>query len=156
MNEVFSKAESAGSETTKLPLKTALSQLCVCGLKRKKKLSQRVHDCACGVRSQRDVLSSYLALFYQESVTTGKVGGRLMVPLNHEADGQLLEASCRLYAEVASGRISGFALGLDKRPSSRSCSKGDRHPSENGGRLMVCKDLKSLVGELGSGSSTLA
>src|SRR5208337_2034246 len=156
MTDVFSNAESAGSETTKIPLKTALSQLCVCGLKKKKKLSQRVHDCECGVRSQRDVFSSYLALFYQESVTAGKVGGRLMVPLNHKADGQLLEASCRLYSEVASGRILGFALGLDRRPSSRSCSNEDRHPSENGGRLMVCKDLKSLVGELGSGSDSFA
>jgi len=35
-------------------------------------------------------------------------------------------------------------------------SNEDRHPSENGGRLMVCKDLKSLVHELGSGCSKLA
>jgi len=89
-------------------------------------------------------------------VTAGKVGGRLIVPLNNEADRQLLEASCRLYSEVASGRISGFAPGLDKRPNSRSCSKEDRHPSENIGRLIVCKDLKSLVGELGSGSGSFA
>jgi len=40
MKKVFSKAESAGSEITKLPLKIALSQSCVCGLKSRQRCSQ--------------------------------------------------------------------------------------------------------------------
>ncbi len=66
------KAESAddgtfvevGTRTTRL------SQTCVCGRQQKKKLSQRIHECSCGVRCQRDLFSAYLACFVEEGDDT--------------------------------------------------------------------------------------
>ena len=58
------KAESAGAERLYEynPRTTALSQTCLCGERRKKPLSQRVHRCGCGIREHRDVFSAYLGL----------------------------------------------------------------------------------------------
>lgn len=58
------KAESAGGDrlyeySTKT---TALSQTCLCGNRRKKPLSQRVHRCGCGINEDRDLFSAYLGL----------------------------------------------------------------------------------------------
>jgi hypothetical protein len=52
------------NERTEIPIKTDLSPLCAYGAKKKKKLSERLHMCQCGVRSQRDVFSAYLGMFY--------------------------------------------------------------------------------------------
>jgi len=147
-NTIFAKAESAGDDTTLIPLKTALSQLCLCGKRQKKKLSQRVHECECGVKSQRDVLSAYLGLFY--SPCASGVGGSLLLPLDHKADRQLLFASCWHYAKVANGQTSGFAVGLDRSPLSCSRIDEDRHLGENfDAQGLVCTDsLKGIIGEL--------
>ena len=58
------KAESAGGDrlyefNTKT---TALSQTCLCGNRKKKPLSQRVHRCGCGIKEDRDLFSAYLGL----------------------------------------------------------------------------------------------
>lgn len=43
---------------------TKLSQTCICGNTKKKKLSERTHKCEeCGLVMQRDLLSAYLGLF---------------------------------------------------------------------------------------------
>lgn len=56
------KAESAGGQVDKFSCqKTKLSQTCVCGKVEKKSLSQRIHECECGVNVKRDVLSAFLA-----------------------------------------------------------------------------------------------
>jgi len=56
------KAESAGGQVDKFSCqKTKLSQTCVCGRVQKKSLSQRIHECVCGVNVKRDVLSAFLA-----------------------------------------------------------------------------------------------
>lgn len=56
------KAESAGGQVDKFSCqKTKLSQTCVCGHVEKKSLSQRIHECDCGVVLKRDVLSAFLA-----------------------------------------------------------------------------------------------
>ena len=57
------KAESAGGRMEDISTrKTALSQTCLCGARKKKKLSQRTHHCdKCGVVAQRDVFSAFLA-----------------------------------------------------------------------------------------------
>jgi len=58
------KADSAGGRrlyeynTTT----TALSQTCLCGDRKKKPLSQRVHRCGCGIKEHRDLFSAYLGL----------------------------------------------------------------------------------------------
>ncbi len=48
-----------GTRTTKL------SQTCLCGRVKKKKLSKRWHSCECGVSAQRDLFSAYLACFVE-------------------------------------------------------------------------------------------
>jgi putative transposase len=58
------KAESAGGDrlyeySTKT---TALSQTCLCGNRKEKPLSQRVHRCGCGITEHRDLFSAYLGL----------------------------------------------------------------------------------------------
>lgn len=56
------KAESAGGQVDKFSCqKTKLSQTCICGRVQKKSLSQRIHECVCGVKVKRDVLSAFLA-----------------------------------------------------------------------------------------------
>ncbi len=61
------KAESAGGQVIEFSTRTtALSQMCVCGKKHKKRLSERVHACECGVTAQRDLLSAYLARFVED------------------------------------------------------------------------------------------
>jgi putative transposase len=58
------KAASAGGDRLYEfnPKTTALSQTCLCGDRKKKPLSQRVHRCECGIREHRDVFSAYLGL----------------------------------------------------------------------------------------------
>ena len=61
------KAESAGGQVIEFSTRTtALSQVCVCGKKHKKRLSERVHACECGVTAQRDLFSAYLARFVED------------------------------------------------------------------------------------------
>jgi hypothetical protein len=56
------KAEGAGGQVNKFSCqKTKLSQTCVCGRVQKKSLSQRIHECECGIKVKRDVLSAFLA-----------------------------------------------------------------------------------------------
>jgi putative transposase len=58
------KAASAGAKVHKLPTQQlCLSQVCHgCGQKVKKPLSQRQHQCVCGVAAQRDLYSAFLAM----------------------------------------------------------------------------------------------
>ncbi len=61
------KAESAGGGVEEFSTyHTALSQVCICGQKHKKRLSERVHACDCGVVMQRDLFSAYLAKHVKE------------------------------------------------------------------------------------------
>jgi transposase len=61
------KAESAGGSFEEIPTRTtALSQTCICGRKHKKKLSERVHACDCGVVMQRDLFSAFLSKFVKK------------------------------------------------------------------------------------------
>jgi putative transposase len=56
------KAERAGGQVVEIPTySTKLSQTCQCGRVQKKKLSERVHQCECGVVAQRDLYSALLA-----------------------------------------------------------------------------------------------
>ena len=67
-SELKRKAESAGGSYSEFPTQTTkLSQTCVCGRQKKKKLSDRVQDCECGVYCQRDLFSAYLGLFVEAS-----------------------------------------------------------------------------------------
>lgn len=62
VSELKSKVEAAGGSVIEFPTgSTALSQMCQCGRKSKKKLSARWHRCECGVSAQRDLYSAFLA-----------------------------------------------------------------------------------------------
>lgn len=53
---------------------TKLSQTCICGNVKKKKLSERIHRCEeCGLVMQRDLLSAYLGLFVTKNGKTLKI-----------------------------------------------------------------------------------
>lgn len=84
-----SKAASAGSELLEFQTwRTALSQTCVCGNRRKKTLTERTHRCVrCGVVEQRDVLSAYLGMFVERELNqaTGEVADRLDLHAAQEA-----------------------------------------------------------------------
>ncbi len=64
------KAESAGGQQLYeySPRTTALSQTCLCGNRKKKPLSQRVHRCACGITEDRDLFSACLGLHVRTGV----------------------------------------------------------------------------------------
>ena len=64
-SELKRKAENAGGTVLMFSTrKTALSQTCLCSAKRKKSLSERVHNCTeCGLKMQRDILSAYLSRY---------------------------------------------------------------------------------------------
>ena len=64
------KAVSAGGDRLYEfnPKTTALSQTCLCGNRKKKPLSQRVHRCGCGVKEDRDLFSAYLGLHVGQGV----------------------------------------------------------------------------------------
>ena len=47
---------------------TALSQTCLCGAKKKKNLSERIHQCPCGLKAHRDQLSAYLGIFCHKEI----------------------------------------------------------------------------------------
>ncbi len=62
ISHLKSKAERAGGKVVEIPThSTKLSQTCQCGRVSKKKLSERVHRCECGVVAQRDLYSAFLA-----------------------------------------------------------------------------------------------
>ncbi len=62
VNRLEQKATAAKGRVVKFPTTgTALSQMCQCGRKEKKKLSARWHRCDCGVTAQRDLYSGFLA-----------------------------------------------------------------------------------------------
>lgn len=62
VSHLVSKAERAGGKVVEIPtVTTKLSQTCHCGRVKKKKLSERVHRCECGVVAQRDLYSAFLA-----------------------------------------------------------------------------------------------
>ncbi len=62
VSHLKSKAERAGGKVIEIPTySTKLSQTCQCGRVHKKKLSERVHQCECGVQMQRDLYSAFLA-----------------------------------------------------------------------------------------------
>jgi putative transposase len=70
-SELIRKAENAGGTVLIFSTrKTALSQTCLCGKKQKKSLSQRVHNCECGLKMQRDILSAYLSRYVDPTTET--------------------------------------------------------------------------------------
>ena len=120
--ELDRKAESAGGTAIAFPTRTtALSQVCHCGYREKKPLSQRWHRCpACGAVAQRDLYSAYLARFVEPvALEESNMEYRLNAGRAEQAwpggDDLLRAAFERLQAET-NGRVVGasapISLGL--------------------------------------------
>jgi transposase len=62
VSHLKNKAERAGGQVIEIPTySTKLSQTCQCGRVKKKNLSERIHQCECGIVTQRDLYSAFLA-----------------------------------------------------------------------------------------------
>ncbi len=113
--EMDRKAESAGGTAIAFPTRTtALSQVCHCGYRAKKPLSQRWPRCpACGAVAQRDLYSAYLSRFVEPvTLENSKMEYRLNAGQAEEAwpggDDLLRAAFERLQAET-NGRVVGVS-----------------------------------------------
>lgn len=108
-----SKAERAGGQVEEFSAyKTALSQTCHCGIKKKKKLSERMHLCKCGVKSQRDLYSAYLARFVEKNNLNTLLAYKSWV-----AAGPLLERAVLRLNQQAKGKSRLSSFGLNQRQS---------------------------------------
>ncbi|MCL4318846.1 MAG: RNA-guided endonuclease TnpB family protein [Firmicutes bacterium] len=111
------KAERAGGKVEEFSTyHTALSQVCLCGQKHKKRLSERVHACDCGVVMQRDLFSAYLAKHVSNE--------RLQAADAHEhwqgAEPLLRTAWQQAYNQPASGRPVPSSFGTFRSQSGSS------------------------------------
>lgn len=109
------KAENAGGKVFEFPTyETKLSQTCQCGQVKKKSLSERVHQCDCGVLAQRDLYSAFLsrfvdpetnllqadlALFAWSGVEPLLMAAWKRATTNQPASGRLLPSSFGCYPE---------------------------------------------------------
>ena len=101
MRHLRHKAASAGGGVVEFPTRTTkLSQSCHCGAVAKKPLSQRRHDCPCGVCAQRDLYGAYLGLHVREDGGAWKLdtepareGWRAVEPLLEKAVFSVVQAA---------------------------------------------------------------
>jgi putative transposase len=83
LSELTRKAEYARGWCEQInTFQTALSQVCICGSRSKKPLSQRVHKCercglGLGVKVDRDLFSAYLAVHTRNTPSTKKKGQKV-------------------------------------------------------------------------------
>ena len=124
---VTRKAESADGKVIEFSTRTtALSQVCLCGQKHKKRLSERVHSCDCGVEMQRDLFSAYLARHVKDNllqVTKANESWSGAEPLLRTAWEQATEN------QPASGRRMPSSFGVFRRPSQSGSSEQESLPT---------------------------
>lgn len=107
------KAERAGGVVEEFSTyKTFLSQICHCGQRSKKPLSERWHSCSCGVRAQRDLFSAHLARHVNnESLNTNQA------TVAWTAAEPLLERAVLRLNKLANGEVFLSSFGLSQRQS---------------------------------------
>jgi transposase len=152
------KAESANASIIEFPTTTTrLSQTCVCGRVKKKKLSERVHSCECGAEAQRDLLSAFLAIFVEGENGNQQLQADHALAAWSGAD-KLLRMSWEK-AEYAIGGTRPSSFGGSRRSQSISSDKGRiakgevqdvvaaarREPGRVGGGSFQIKTLVSNV-----------
>ncbi|HEY9708387.1 MAG TPA: transposase, partial [Oculatellaceae cyanobacterium] len=106
-----SKAERAGGQVVEIPTyNTKLSQTCQCGRVKKKSLSERVHQCECGVVAQRDLYSALLAKYIEPDTFVLQVSQLLE---DWQSAELRLQAAWRTATETqpATGRIRPSSFG---------------------------------------------
>lgn len=119
------KAVSAGGSFMRFSTwQTALSQRCICGKRKKKPLSERVHECDCKYKVcvQRDLLSGYEACFVEE-VSEGKYvfQANQAAKVWTSADA-LLQAAWKTAVQSANGKTCLSAFGKQRVFQSKSGS----------------------------------
>jgi len=120
------KAESAGGYVDEFATRTTtLSQVCLCGQKHKKRLSERVHHCGCGMEAQRDLFSAYLAKHVKDNLLQ-------VTEANESWSGAepLLRAAWRQATEnqPASGRVKPSSFGVYGQRSQSGSSEKESLP----------------------------
>ena len=114
------KAESAGGVVEEFSTyQTCLSQVCHCGLRKKKELSERWHQCGCGVRSQRDLYSAYLALHVKNNSLDTNQAKEAWT-----AAEPLLERAVSRLKQLTSGKTLFSSFGLGQRQSQSHAKEG--------------------------------
>ncbi len=135
VTQLIRKAANAGGRVEDINTrKTKLSQTCICGTVVKKPLKQRHHGCSCGVKSQRDLFSAYLAKHCTDNtldIHQAKSAWSAAEPLLRRAMSRITEtANC--------GRLPA-SFGISRR---QSCS-----PVENGSIFIEVADVVACRGE---------
>ncbi len=139
MSMLHHKAENAGGKVTEFSTRsTKLSQTCHCGTVAKKSLSQRWHACNCGVSTQRDLYSAFLAKHVSNDVLDTRQAAKAWPGAN-----LLLErAVLGVQHEAAKGRIHPTSFGIKHENTTnrrQSCS------SVKGGSTTVEADNVRIV-----------
>lgn len=116
LEKLTRKAESAGGGVIEFPTRTTrLSQTCHCGAVEKKPLSQRWHECRCGVGPvQRDLYSAFLARFAEEETLDMRKANEAFPG----AQPLLQRAMARVRHQAANGGFTPASFGI--RRQSRS------------------------------------
>jgi transposase len=143
VSHLKSKAERAGGRVVEIPTySTKLSQTCQCGRVQRKKLSERIHRCECGIVAQRDLYSAFLAKHIEPNTFVLQVSQ--LVDDWHSAELRLW-AAWRTATEnqPATGRI---------RPSSFGrCPEVERVATEDLIKVSKSQDVVGVNREPGRG-----
>jgi len=139
------KAESAGVKVVEFPTyNTRLSQTCQCGRVKKKKLSERVHQCECGIEAQRDLYSAFLARFVDPETNVLQVNQVLSA---WESAELCLRAAWR------TATINQPAIGGRLPSSFGRCPETERVAAEVSTKIPKSRDVVSASREPGKGYS---
>ena len=138
------KAENAGGKVTEFSTRsTKLSETCHCGEVAKKPLSHRWHDCNCGVNTQRDLYSAYLAKYVFENVLDTRQAAAAWPGAN-----LLLErAVLRVQFEAANGRIHPASFGINNMRANTTNRRQSCLPVKNGSTIVDAGNLCIVAGK---------
>lgn len=145
LEKLIRKAESAGGEVIEFPAQRhRLSQACHCGSMTKKPLSQRWHECPCGVGPvQRDLYSAFLA----RHVNDKTLDMRQVTVAWPGAQPLLERAMARVQYQAANGGFIPASFGV--RRQSRSPVKDGSTPIEVVEAVGEATALPESHGEIG-------
>ncbi len=143
VSHLRSKAERAGGQVVEIPTyNTKLSQTCQCGRVKKKSLSERIHQCECGVIAQRDLYSALLAKHIEPDTFVLQVSQLLV-------DWQ--SAELRLWAAWRTATETKPATGRGSPSSFGRCPEVERVATEVLIKASKSQDVVGVIREPGRG-----
>jgi transposase len=143
VSHLRSKAERAGGRVVEIPTySTRLSQTCQCGRVKKKRLSERIHRCECGIVAQRDLYSAFLAKHIEPDTFVLQVSQLLV---DWQSVEPRLQAAWRIATEIqpATGRVIPSSFGR--------CPEVERVAAEVLTNIPKIQDVVGVSRELGRG-----